>query len=67
MFGFETPYLDMYLNDMKKFRPRSRPTVLHQQTCPQCSRKLVNTYYSSQLDNYICKKCMDEFLNNKGR
>ena len=65
MFNFETPYLDMYMKE--PFRLKSKPTVLHQKTCPVCDRKLVNIYYSNQLEKYICKKCMDKLLREKGR
>ena len=64
MFDFETPYLDMYRTQRVKFK--AMPTVLHQKTCPICDRKLVNIYYSSQLERYICKKCMDRLLGEKG-
>lgn len=64
MFNFETPYLDMYRTQHFKFKPK--PTVLHHKTCTDCGRTLVNIYYSAQLDRYICKKCMDKFLTEKG-
>ena len=60
MFNSGTPYLDMYRTQRFKFK--SRPTVLHQKTCPECNRKRVNFYYSNQLVKYICKKCMDNLL-----
>lgn len=61
MFDFQTPYLDMFLADnRKKFRNLAkRPTVLHRQTCPTCSRKLVNLYFSALQDKYICKECLE--------
>ena len=61
---FETPYLDMWIAENKTFfiDLTKRPTVLHRQTCPICNRKLVNTYYSSQAKKYMCKKCLDEYL-----
>ena len=59
-----TPYLDMYRT--QQFKSKSKPTVLHQKTCPICDRKLVNVYYSNQLEKYICKKCMDNLLQEKG-
>ena len=64
---FETPYFDMWLAENKKFfrNLTKRPTVLHRQTCPICNRKLVNTYYSSQAEKYMCKKCLDEYLQNR--
>lgn len=64
MFDFETPYLDMYRTQHFKFK--SKPTVLHHKTCPICDRKLVNVYYSNQIEKYICKNCMDKLLEEKG-
>ena len=52
-------YYDFLLNDIKI---KKRPTTLHHKTCPICDRKLVNVYYSNQLEKYICKKCMDKLL-----
>lgn len=63
MFNFPTPFIDMFLTEHFKFG--SKPTVLHQRTCPVCDRKLVNLYYSNQLEKYICKKCMDKLLREK--
>lgn len=60
MLDMETPYLDMLRAQHFKFK--KAPTVLHQQTCPECGRKLVNTYYSEKLEKYICKKCSDALL-----
>lgn len=57
MFEFETPYMDMYRT--KVFVKRNKPTVLHGKTCPLCGRKLVNLYYMSQTDDYICNKCIN--------
>ena len=56
-------YYNFLLNDIKV---KKKPTVLHQKTCPICDRKLVNVYYSNQLDKYICKKCMDKLVGEKG-
>jgi transposase-like protein len=56
-------YYDVLLKGIK-IKPK--PTVLHQKTCPICGRERVNIYYSSQLDKYICKKCMDSLLDEKG-
>ena len=43
-----TPYLDMYLRDIKKRTTRKTSNhclaVVHQETCPCCGRKLVNLY-----------------------
>ena len=56
-------YYDFLLSDIKV---KPKPTVLHHKTCPICDRKLVNVYYSNQLEKYICKKCMDNLLAEKG-
>ena len=64
MFDFETPYLDMYRT--QRFNFKSKPIVLHRRTCPICDKKLVNVYYSNQLEKYICKNCMDKLLGAKG-
>lgn len=56
-------YYDFLLNDIKV---KPKPTVLHHKTCPICDSKCVNVYYSNQLDKYICKKCMDNLLAEKG-
>ena len=56
-------YYDFLLNDIKV---KSKPTTLHHKTCPVCDRKLVNVYYSNQLEKYICKKCMDKLSNDEG-
>ncbi len=64
MFEFLNPYyINAYRMDNFKFRPK--PTVLHSSTCSDCGRRLVNIYYSGQLDRYICKKCLDKFLSTK--
>lgn len=55
-------YYDFLLNDIKV---KPNPTVLHHKTCPICDRKLVNVYYSNQLEKYICKKCMDKLSAEK--
>lgn len=60
MLDITTPYLDMYKTQHLRFRPK--PTVLHRKTCPICDKKLVNVYYSSQLEQYVCKKCTDVLL-----
>ena len=45
---------------------KSKPTTLHHKTCPICDSKRVNIYYSNQLDKYICKKCVDKLVGEKG-
>lgn len=44
----------------REYKSKPKPTVLHRKTCPICDSKLVNIYYSQQLDKYICAKCMDK-------
>ena len=56
-------YYDFLLHGIKV---KSRPTVLHQKTCPICGNKRVNIYYSNQLDKYICRNCMDKLFGEKG-
>lgn len=67
MFDFPTPYTDMFHQDMKRMikKLKDKPTVLHRQTCPCCDRKLVNLYYSATLEKYICKECLDKYINQK--
>lgn len=60
VFGAYTDFLTSGI----KLKPK--PTVLHQKTCPICDSKRVNIYYSNQLDKYMCKKCMDKSLREKG-
>lgn len=50
----------------RSFKYKSKPIVLHHRTCPICESKRVNVYYSNQLEKYICKKCMDKLLGEKG-
>lgn len=50
-------YYDFLTGD---FKIKSKPTVLHQKTCPVCDSKRVNVYYSNAFDKYICKKCIDK-------
>lgn len=64
MFNFETPYLDMCRTE--RFRFSTKQTVLHRKTCLICDRKLVNLYYSNQLEKYICKKCMETGKGGEG-
>lgn len=64
MFVFETPYFDMYRT--KHFKVGHKPTVIHRSTCTDCGRTLLNVYYSAQLDRYICKKCIDKLMSEKG-
>lgn len=56
-------YYDFLLNDIK-FKPKK--LILHHRTCPVCERRLVNIYYSNQLDKYICRNCMDKLFGEKG-
>ena len=56
-------YYDFLMGD---FKVKNKPTTLHHKTCPICDSKRVNVYYSNQLEKYICKKCMDKLLGEKG-
>ena len=60
-------YIDYYTPICgRSFKYKPKPTVLHHKTCPICESKRVNIYYSTQLDKYVCKKCMDKLLREKG-
>lgn len=63
MMSLFNGYYDFLAKDLKF---KSKPTTLHQKTCPICDSKRVNIYYSNQLDKYICQKCMDKLLGEKG-
>lgn len=56
-------YLDILMRERKY---KLIPTTLYRKTCPICDSKRGNVYYSNRLDKYICKKCMDNFLSEKG-
>lgn len=71
MFGaYNSPYLFGYDQTLRKlFRPRKQ--VQHQQTCPECERKLVNIYPGFVTENegtirekrkliWKCKRCWDK-------
>ena len=45
-------------------RPKPKKTVLHQQTCPVCGRKLVNLYVGAR-GEWKCKQCWDEEASNE--
>lgn len=64
MFDFPTPYTDMFVADIKRelSKLKSKPIILHRQTCPCCGKKLVNLYYSATQDKYFCKDCLDKVL-----
>lgn len=49
----------------RSFKHKPKPTVLHHKTCPNCGAKLVNVYYSAQVDKYVCKGCMDKILDKE--
>ena len=55
-------YTDMFIDEVKRTLRKimSRPKVLHQQTCFDCGRKLVNTYYSDTEKRYMCKRCLEK-------
>lgn len=50
------PYLDTCFGPRLRFKP-AKP-VRHQQTCPVCGRKLVNTYIRN--GEWKCRKCWEE-------
>ena len=60
---FGLPIKEVY--KIGSFKFKQRPTVIHRQTCPDCERTLVNIYYSAELEQYKCKKCMDKHLGEK--
>ena len=65
MNDYYLPYYSIYTsNSLIKYKPK--PAVLHHKTCPICDRKLVNVYYTAQLDKYVCKRCIDNLIENKG-
>ena len=43
---------------MRQIKHCSGKPVRHQQTCPVCGKKMVNTYCRS--GTWKCKKCWDE-------
>lgn len=55
-------YTDMFMEEAKRIYRKitNRPKVLHRQTCFDCGRKLVNTYYSETEKRYMCKRCLDK-------
>lgn len=63
MFEVLTPYYDMYLNEPR--RRFSRPIKVHRATCHHCDGKLLTLYWSEQLKEYTCRKCMDVFLGER--
>lgn len=65
MFDHYKYYSICTRNSRYKFKPK--PMVLHRRTCPICGSKLVNIYYVTQLDKYICKSCIDKHEGEKKR
>ncbi|MBD5169339.1 MAG: hypothetical protein HDT20_04355 [Oscillibacter sp.] len=52
------PYMGT-LRPMYHYRtPSGKPPVRHQQTCPVCGRKLVNTYFRDGV--WKCRRCWEE-------
>lgn len=43
--------------DLRRFFKPAKP-VRHQQTCPVCGRKLVNTYFRN--GEWKCRRCWEE-------
>lgn len=48
---------DPYYDFMRRWRFRSAKPVRHQQTCPVCGRKLVNTYLRNGV--WKCRRCWE--------
>ena len=50
-----------YMRSYPKYHYRtssSKPPTRHQQTCPVCGRKLVNTYLKD--GKWKCRRCWEE-------
>lgn len=52
----DEPYVTFEPYFHKLFKPEK--PVRHQQTCPECGRKLVNTYRRDGI--WKCKKCWEK-------
>ena len=53
-----------YMRSCPKYHyhtPDSKPPTRHQQTCPVCGRKLVNTYLKD--GKWKCRRCWEEVPN----
>lgn len=50
--------LDPHYDFMRRYRYRNRKPVRHQQTCPVCGRKPVNTYLRNGV--WKCRRCWEE-------
>lgn len=50
--------LDPYYDFMRRYRYRNRKPVSHQQTCPVCGRRLVNTYLRDGV--WECRRCWEQ-------
>lgn len=50
--------LDPYYDFMRRYRFNNPRPVRHQQTCPVCGRKLVNTYLQDGV--WKCRRCWEE-------
>lgn len=49
---------DPYYDFMRHWRFKPAKPVRHQQTCPVCGRKLVNTYLRD--GEWKCRRCWEE-------
>ena len=56
--------LDPYYDFMRRYRYVNRKPVRHQQTCPVCGRKLVNTYLLDGV--WKCRRRLETPNNQKG-
>lgn len=50
------PYYDY--DFMRRWRFKNKKPIRHQQTCPVCDRKLVNTYLRD--GKWKCRRCWEE-------
>lgn len=48
---------DPYYDFMRRYRFNIAKPVRHQQTCPVCGRKLVNTYLRDSV--WKCRRCWE--------
>lgn len=55
--------LDPYYDFMRRYRFNNPRPVRHQQTCPVCGRKLVNTYLRDGV--WKCRRCWEEVQRGK--
>lgn len=56
------PYVPFSRTVLRRLFEPDKP-VRHQQTCPLCGRKLVNTYLREH--KWMCRRCWEEQSNNE--